>query len=240
MLFPAFSKLNSSKEGDTLKNVFQYSVKYAALIIVPVAFLVMALAHPAVFTLFGSKYPEAPLYLALQSLAYLFTAIGSLSAGNLINGQGYTKYNLVLTALTVGIGFPLSFVMTSQFGIVGLIIAMSTAGLPGFFFALRFVKKNFGVSVDWVSSGKILFSSGLTAILTFLSLSLLPFSSPVQLLLGALIFIVVFLLLAVITRTLNRSDLTNIRQITNNFGPISKIFTVFVSLIEKLMNIFHV
>ena len=37
MLFPAFSKLDPQKEKETLRNVFQFSVKYAALIVVPAA-----------------------------------------------------------------------------------------------------------------------------------------------------------------------------------------------------------
>lgn len=237
MLFPAFSKLDHRKEGEMLKNVFQYSVKYAALIVVPVTCLVMSLAHPAIFTIFGAKYPEAPLFLVLQGVTYLFTALGSLSAANLINGQGYTKYTLYLTILTVLIGFPFSYVMVSQFGIIGLVLVTSTVGIPSLFLALRFIKKNFSVSIDWVSSGKILFSSGLSGILTYLSLTLLPFSSLIQLLLGVVIFTISFLLIAVITRTINRSDLTSIRQIANSMGPLSGLLTVFINLIEKLMDI---
>ena len=97
MLFPAFSKLDAKKDREILKNVFQYSVKYAALIVVPVTAMVMALAQPAIGTIFEDKYVQAPLYLALLSVTYLFSALGSLSTGNLINGQGYTKYNLKLT-----------------------------------------------------------------------------------------------------------------------------------------------
>ena len=244
MLFPAFSKLDFAKEGELLKNVFQFSVKYSALIVVPVTFLVMALAHPGIFILFGSKYPEAPLFLVLQSVAYLFTAIGSLSAGNLINGQGFTKYNLMLTILTVGIGFPLSFVMVFQFGIIGLIVATSTVGVPSLLFALRFIKKNFGVSVDWRSSIKILFSSGLSGLLTYFSLSLLPSSNLIQLftqlIFGVIIFAISFVLISIITRTINRNDLTNIRQIAKGFGPLSKLLNIFVNLIEILMKIFRV
>ncbi len=56
MLFPAFSKLNPQKDKETLLNVFQFSVKYASLLVVPVAALVMCLAEPAVSTLFGETY----------------------------------------------------------------------------------------------------------------------------------------------------------------------------------------
>ena len=67
MLFPAFSKLDAKKERELLKNVFQYSVKYATLIVVPVTAMVMALAQPAISTIFEDKYAQAPLYLALLS-----------------------------------------------------------------------------------------------------------------------------------------------------------------------------
>ena len=99
MLFPAFSKLDAKKDKEVLKNVYQYSVKYAALIVVPVTAMVMALAQPAINTIFEGKYAQAPLYLALLSGIYLLSALGSLSTGNLINGQGYTKYNLKLTLI---------------------------------------------------------------------------------------------------------------------------------------------
>ena len=76
-------------------------------------------------------------------MTYLFSALGSLSIGNLINSQGYTKYNLKLTLLTVVIGFPLSFVLISQFGIIGLIVTTIIVGLPSLFLSLRFIKKEF-------------------------------------------------------------------------------------------------
>jgi O-antigen/teichoic acid export membrane protein len=188
MMFPAFSKLDYQKDKETLKNVFQFSVKYAALIVVPVTTMVMALAQPAIGTIFEDKYVQAPFFLALLSMTYLYTALGNLSIGNLINGQGYTRYNLKLNVLTAAIGFPLSFVLISQFGVVGLIVTSLTVGLPSFFIALRFIKARFGVSVDWVSSAKILFSSAVTAILTYLLISPLAFSNPIQLVVGVVVF----------------------------------------------------
>ena len=239
MLFPAFSKLDAQKDREVLKNVFQYSVKYAALIVMPVTTMVMALAQPAIGTIFEAKYVQAPLYLALLSVIYLFSALGSLSTGNLINGQGFTKYNLKLTLLTVVTGFPLSFVLVSQFGIIGLIVTTTIVGLPGFFLSLRFIKKNFGVSLDWVSSAKIAFSSAAAGILTYFAISQLPFSSPIQLVIGVIVFMIAFLLLAVITQTLSKADLGNIHEIANSMGPLRKPLTIILNLIEKLMNIVY-
>ena len=236
MLFPAFSKLDAQKDRETLKNVFQYSVKYAALIVVPVTVMVMALAQPAIGTIFENKYVEAPLYLALLSVIYLFSAIGSLSTTNIITGQGHTKYILKLTILSVIIGFPLSLALISQFGIIGLIVASTIFSLPSFFLSLRFIKRNFGVSLDWISSIKIALSSGAAGLLTFFVLSLLPFSNPVKLVVGIIVFVVAFLIFAVVTRTLKNADLVNIREIANAMGPLRKPLFMVINFIEKLMN----
>ena len=237
MLFPAFSKLDAQKDKETLKNVFQYSVKYAALIVVPVTVMVMVLAQPAIGTIFADKYVQAPLFLALLSFGYLYAALGNLSVGNLINAQGYTKYNLKLTLLTVVIGFPLSFVLVYQFGIVGLIVTTSVVGLPSFFLSLRFIKKNFDVSVDWISSAKIMLSSVAAGVLTYVVISQLPYSSLIQLIIGVFVFVVAFIFLAVVIGTLNKSDLVNVREISNAMGPLRKPLVVVLNLIEKLMNI---
>ena len=88
MLFPAFSKLDPQKDKQTLQSVFQFSIKYASILVVPMAALVMCLAEPAVSTLFGTAYSVAPLFLALLAINYIFPAFGSLSTGNFIRAKG--------------------------------------------------------------------------------------------------------------------------------------------------------
>jgi len=232
--------LDSQKDGELLKNIFQYSVKYASLVVVPVTTMVIALAQPAIGTIFQDSYAQAPLFLALLSITYLYTALGNLSAGNLINGQGYTTFNMKLAILTAAIGFPLSFVLISQFGVIGLIVTSLTVSLPSLFIGLRFIKKQFGVSVDWVSSAKILFSSAIAAVLTYVLISQLAFSSPIKLVIGVIVFVVVFIFAALVTRIVNRAELSNLREIVNALGPLRKPLRFLLNLIEKLMTILHV
>ena len=71
MLFPAFSKLDAKRDKDTMQNVYQYSVKYGALFVVPVAALVMCLAEPAVSTKLhvgAAVFGVAFIYLFLSSV----------------------------------------------------------------------------------------------------------------------------------------------------------------------------
>ena len=237
MLFPAFSKLDAQKDKALFGNIFQYSVKYASFIVVPVTAMVMALAQPAISTIFQDRYVQAPLFLALLSVTYLYTAFGSLSVGNLINGQGYTKFNLKMSILTAAIGFPLSFILISSFGVIGLIVTSLTVSLPGLFISLRFIKKRFGVSVDWISSGKTLFSSALAAILTYFLISELAFSNPIKLFIGIVVFVIILVVAALVTRTVNSADISNLREIANGLGFLRKPLNLLISFLEKLMKI---
>jgi lipopolysaccharide exporter len=240
MLFPAFSKLDFKNDKEMLKSVFQFSVKYAALIVVPVTAMVISLAQPAIGTIFGNRYSQAPLFLALLSISYLYTALGNLSASNLINSQGYTVFILKLCFLNAAIGFPLGFVLISQFGVIGLIVTSLIVGLPSLVVSLWFIKKRFDVSVNYISSAKILFSSALTALITYFLISELVFSNPVKLAIGLVAFTFIFIMIALLTRTISRSDITNIREIIEGLGPLRRPLNWLFNLIEKLMQILHV
>jgi hypothetical protein len=127
--------------------------------------------------------------------------------------------------------------LISQFGIIGLIATSTIFGLPSFFLSLRFIKKNFGVSLDWISSTKITLSSAAAGLLTFFGISLLPFGNPVRLVAGVIIFVIAFLIFAVVTQTIKNADLVNVREVANVMGPMRKPLIMIITFIEKLMNI---
>lgn len=235
MLFPAFSKLNYLTDRLALGNAYRFSVRYSALFVVPVAALVMCLSNPAVSTLFGSTYDSAWLFLSLLALSYFNFAFGTHNNGALISSQGDTSFNFKLVLVTACIGFPMGYVLIMNFGILGLIATSLTANIPSIFLALRFIKNKYGASVDWLSSGKILFSSGVTALLTYVFISLLSLASWLELFVGVLFFVVVFLFVALFSRTVGRSDVANLRGVAAGLGFISKPVNLVLSLVEKLI-----
>jgi O-antigen/teichoic acid export membrane protein len=236
MMFPAFSKLDHRIDQVTLRNVFQKSVKYASLLVVPVAVMIMALAQPAIFTLFGNQYAEAPLFLALLALTYLYPLIGSLSVGSLINGQGQTTFNLVIAVITAAVGFPLGLILISNYGVLGLIITGLTAVVPGAVLSLNFIKKRYDVTVHWKSSVKILFSSVVAAALTYAVIIQLSFwISLLQLVVGVAIFALTYLVTAILTKVFNREDLNNLRDMFRALGPLQRLLNIILNLIEKVM-----
>jgi len=239
MLLPAFSKLNAEKDKDTLGSVFGFSVRYGSLLVIPVATLVMALSRPAVFTLFGDKYEFTPLFLLMLSSIYLFVAFGSLSVTNLLTGQGQTRLVMKLGLLTAAIGFPLGFVLISQNGVIGLIVTHLTAGLPSLFISRVWIWKNYNLTVSWVFSGKILFSSAVPAVLTYLVISSVNLANWLQLIVGVFVFIPIFLVLVLFTKTVGRSDVDNLRDMTASLGPLHKIIAFLLNIVEGIMDIFR-
>ncbi|MEM3041219.1 MAG: oligosaccharide flippase family protein, partial [Nitrososphaerota archaeon] len=164
-LFPAFSKLDAERDGESLRKVFQMSVKYGSLLVLPASVAIMVLSAPLVSTLFQDKFISAPFYLSLLAIQSLYAGIGNLSINNLIMGQGKTKVVLKLTLLTFSTGISLSLVLIPVFKVLGLLATSLTAAVPNLLVGLWWIKKHFGVSIDKVTSGKLYLASGVASAL---------------------------------------------------------------------------
>ncbi len=242
LMFPAFSKINAQKDPQTLRNVFQYSVKYASLLIVPATFMVMALSQPAVATLFPGRYELTPLYLSLYLIIYIYTAFGRLSSGNLIKGQGRTDINLKLTLLTSTVGVILSITLIPSFGILGLIATTLTSAIPHLIIASLWIKKQYNASIDWNSSTKIIIASLISAALTYTTivfLNLLKLANLFTLIIGATIYIITYLFTSPLIGAINKTDTQNLKEMLKALGPLTLLFNIPLNIIEKLTTKFQ-
>ncbi|HML02335.1 MAG TPA: oligosaccharide flippase family protein [Candidatus Bathyarchaeia archaeon] len=237
MLFPAFSKLDSIRDKETLKVVFQSSIKYASLLVVPPTVAVMALAGPAVSALFGARYTSAPLFLALFVVNYLLTVLGVLSTGNLIAGQGETGLFLKLAIVNTATGITLAALLVPHFGVIGLIVTTIFDGVPALIISLYWINKHYNASVDWGSSAKILVSSAVAGALAYLAVSLVSLSSWPKLILGLTIFAAGFLLTVIATRTLKKPDIAALRLMTGDLGPLTSVTDKILNALEKLLSL---
>jgi len=234
VLFPALSKINANEETETLRTVFQFSVKISAFLVVPAAATVIALSAPAVSTLFGEQYVHAPLYLALIAITYLYSAIGNLSVGNLINSQGETRVTLKLSLISTAIGIPLSLMLIPKFGVIGLIAANIITGTPAPLIGLWWIRKHFKVSIDYISSIKILMAATLAAAITYITIALLTLPYWIELFIGTGAFLVIYLITAPSIRAINKTDLHNLREMARALGPLFYLFNPLLVLMEKL------
>jgi O-antigen/teichoic acid export membrane protein len=237
MLFPAFSKLDSDKDRETLKIVFQSSIKYSSLLVIPPTVALMALAGPAVSALFGAKYASAPLFLSVYAVNYLLIAVGSISTVSLIIGQGETGLILKLAILSTVTGIALAVLLVPTFGVLGLIITSILDGVPGLAIMLHWIKKHYDASVNWASSAKILVSSAASGALTYFVVSFVSLSSWPKLIIGLAVFAAGFLLSVTATRALRKSDIDTLRLMTSSLGPFSSVTSKILNILERLVSL---
>jgi len=191
-----------------------------------------------VSTLFGGKYGYAPLFLTLMAANYLYSGLGNLSLANFLNGQGETKVTTKLTLITMGFGLPLSLALIPAFGITGLIITTLVAGIPSLAVGLWWVKKHFGVAVNWRASAKIFLASAIAATATHMIMLQLSLQDWVKLVVGGIVFLTAYFMAAPLTRAVDKSDINNLREMLSDLKPFSKLFDIPLSIIEKLLTIF--
>jgi len=236
VLFPAFSKLDSERDREDLATVFRLSVKYATLLVVPGAAAIMVLAPQAVYTFFGRKYSDAPLYLVVLCFGSLYTALGSLSIGSFINSRGRTSLSMKLALVNSAVGFPLSLLLVSRFQILGLIAAGLFTGVPSLVLSLWLIRRYWGVTVDYYASVKTLAASALAAIVTYALVSSVGSSLPyyVVLFLGALLFLAVYIVTVPLIGAASKEDVQNMREMLKELGPLSRLFNVPIGLISRL------
>ena len=235
MLFPAFSKLDANKDKETLQIVFRSSIKYSSLLVVPPTVALIALANPFVYALFGASYASAPLFVALLALNYLLTAFGMLSTLNLISSQGQTRLYLELAIANTVTGVVLAVLLVPTFGVAGLIITMIFDGVPGLAMSLYWIKKHYDASVDWASSARILLSSAMSGVLTYIVVSFVGLGSWPKLGIGLLVFTAGFVLSAIGVGAIKKPDMDTLKLMTSGLGPISKLVNVILRALERLM-----
>ncbi len=235
VLFPLFSKIDPVNESDNLKKAYRFSVKYGALFIAPVSAALLALADPIVTTVFGANYTEAPLYLGLSVLVmYVYSVFGSMTLQSLINGLGKTKITLYLTISSVAVGLPLSLILIPQFGVVGLIATTLSAGAPDVLLGLWWIKRHYGLSIDWLSSAKVFLSSTLSGVVTYLAISYIPLSSWLALVVGAVLFLTMYITVTPIIGAISKSDVNNLKQMVNGLGFVATLLGIPLKIMDRL------
>ncbi len=243
VLLPAFSKLKSGEEENILRVVFRSSVKYGALLTIPVTLMIMVLSEPLVFAVYGMKYPDSPFLLTLWSIVFLYSGLGNLSLGNFLNGQGKTEITMRLAFLNLGLGMLLGWFLIPQFGVIGLIVAHSITGIPSLFVGLWWIRKHFGATIDWKSSAKIFLASGIAAVVTYLLLSQFNAGNRIEWFIeaisGGITFLGVYLVAAPLIRAVDKNDVRSLREMLSGLGPFSYVFNIPLKIIEKLLTVFE-
>ena len=237
VLFPAFSKFNPQKERQALQKVFTASVKYTSLFVVPTAMALIVLSNPLINTLYGDKWVYAPLFLSFIVMAALLRLLGNLSMTNLLNGIGQTKIVMKLSILTLSIGIPAAFFIIPHFGIPGYIFVSISANIPTLFVSIYWIWKHYGIKVDYQNSAKIFLASAIAATITYLFLNIFAVADWILLIVGSLLFLVIYMIVVPLIGAVNQTDINTLRALFSNLTIISRPLEILLKVVEQLLKL---
>ena len=234
VLFPAFAKLDLKHERELVKAVFASSIRYASILVVPATMILMVLSGPIVGALYGEKYVYAPFFLAISVITGLLVVLGSLSITNFLLGLGETRIVLKQNVITVAIGIPLSILLIPPLGITGLIITSIIDGVPSFLWIVHWVWKHYEAIAEFRSSAKILAASAIAAFTAYLPTRFLNAADWTKLIIGTVVFLVVYVEGAPMIGAVNLADINGLRTMFSGMGVISKIINIPLTAAEKV------
>ncbi|MDR2203957.1 MAG: oligosaccharide flippase family protein [Nitrososphaerota archaeon] len=266
-LFPAFSKLNPEKELKLVKTVFSSSVRYTSIFLIPATMLIITLSAPLVHTLFpqegilqalsqngilnylfttgtATKFPYAPVFLAVSSIANLFVLFGHVSLTAFQTGIGKTWQIMKQSLLSLAISLPFSIIIiaflgtfggvnSEMFVVVGGLLSIMVSIIPGLVWGLIWSWKNYHVKADFKNSAKIFTATIIASIVTYAFSILVNASYPLLLFAGAILFILTYLIIAPLIGAINQADIDNLRLMSAELGIISKFLKIPLIFMQK-------
>ena len=234
VLFPLFSKIPYTTDG-RLASVYQNSVKYLALITVPLTTGLILLSNPIVSIVYGGTYAQTPRYLQLVCIPFLLVGVGAQINDNLLNGLGKTRAFLMSNILIFVVGLPLSLYLIPRAGVIGLLTTTILAQLVGLLFTTLWINRNLNFSIDWGSSAKIYLSSIVPFALIFQTFTRVILPNWTHLFFGGILFLILYVALILATKVLTTKDLENLRPILSSMGPLTPIFNLILDISEKMI-----
>ncbi len=124
VLLPIFSTAFSERSlSAKIGRIYNSSIYYTLLMLLPLLVYVVSVAHPLMFLLFSKEYALAPLYFIVIALGSALGIIG-IYASNLQVGFGNTKLFMYYQLLAVAIQVALLFALTPLLGVDGVLLAL--------------------------------------------------------------------------------------------------------------------
>jgi O-antigen/teichoic acid export membrane protein len=230
--FPLLSKLKP--EDTVMEFVFQSIIKYKALITFPVAAAVIALSEQLVNLLFGSDYIYTPFFVRVLMIDYFFIGFGNTVSGGLLNSQKKTEITFRTILIYLFLGVPMGLLLIPRYGILGFQATIILAPKLGLIYGLWWIRKNWGLKIDILSTFKIFASTFLAFIGCYLVLEIVVTNPLIEILLGGVILALIYFLSILKTGALTKQNLHDIYNMINRYRSLGWIIEPLFKVMIKL------
>ena len=97
--------------------------------------------------------------------------------------------------------------------------------------------RKYETKADFRSSLRIFFASSIAGLVTYLFLHTFTAAAWIMLMVGALLFLLIYLISLPLVGAINRVDISNLRLMFSGIAPILKLLEIPFTLIEKSLSI---
>ena len=195
----------------------------------------MFTSKPIIFTLFGEKYPFAPLYLSLLLAPTLLVSLGSLSIPRFLNSQAETRATMIINLIGSLMAIFLNLVFLSIWNIEGLLISLILSSLVQNLLGRQVLRRKYDIKLDLGHAGRMFLccfiAGGVSLLVQHNYTTHIHF---LDLVIYSLIFIVILLLLTPNLGVITRKDVDNIDFMFTNLHIVYPFVQLVLSLIEKI------
>jgi stage V sporulation protein B len=219
-MFPLLSKLDPN--NGVFESVYRNIIKYEAIAAYPVAAIIIISASRMINVLYGPDYFPAISYVRILMLNYFFIGLGSGVNNLIIKSQKRTDIQLKTTLIYLLVGIPMGFYSIPRYGIIGFLFTTIFAPKLGLFYSTIWIRNNLRLTYDYISTFKIAISTSLSYFASIVFFKFFSSNVWLELIFGGSIFLLIYLILILYTKTLTKKNILDIKRITdkNKLGRI--------------------
>ena len=202
---------NKNTNHARLEEIFNYTIKYGLLLMVPSVFGLIALSKPVISIIFGEEYSRTALLLSFLSIYLIPRTIGVVGSSYLI-GAGKAGIVAKLTIITAVLNFGLNLFFIPLYGALGAVITTLVTHSAYIFVAVYLAKKTYQIqflSDLWINILKFIFAS---IVMYFGVISIRYLSTNLKgLLITMVLGAVIYMLILISIKGITKKDLQKLK-----------------------------
>lgn len=243
-LLNTFTTARSMKKTEEINASYNTIMRISLIFVLPMIMYVAVMAAPGLYLLVSTSYINAPLFLTLMALGTMIGIIGSNISSLLISG-GHTKSVLVINLISAIVQLVLIIALVPSTLVLGAIIVIFFIGnLVEMVLFLKETEKKFNLKIEYrrtalIFAGNLVLGAVLAGWLMLSNYLLQGATMPdlvyiVQLVIALVLAVVVYPMIMVSLKMIDREDIIGMKKATNRLGVISPFMASFFNYSEYL------
>jgi O-antigen/teichoic acid export membrane protein len=238
VLLATFSSAVAKTSRDRIGSFYNKALIYSLLATLPPIIYIGIFSKPLVFIFITKQYSLTPLYVSLMALG---TAIGLpwLYSSSFMVANGYVKKVLKYAAVSVAVQLAVMLLLIRQFTTIGVIVSIFFVGnIVSDILLAGGIRNVLGIKHESGKLLKVAFAGVIAVVFTMLGLLLHSFW--LQLIIGAIIFLLIYPFALLFVRILDSVMLNDVIRIVKGLPLLDKFINLEVAYIYALSKLFRI